>query len=202
MPSRIVLPGIVLAAVVLVAVGAAWALTPPPPGPRGRHAPCYGYGDGPGSADCPCLDATLDPDGEYVPHPGHWRGHHHGHGPLARLDRLPAELALTAEQREGVREIMEGARSEMDALAEELDLRRDALHDAIHSETLDESAIRRSSKDLADVQADMAMARARHLTQIMALLSPGQREYMQRHFEYRQERRDLRSGRGGRRGWR
>jgi Spy/CpxP family protein refolding chaperone len=145
------------------------------------------------------VDAALDPDGE---HPGHRRGPHGGHGPLAALHHLPAELALTAEQREGVREIMEGTRDEMDSLTEERDLRHEALRDAIHSETLDESAIRRSAEDLAEVQADMAVARARTLTRVLVLLSPGQREFLQSHFEQKGFRQDMHRERGGRRGWR
>jgi protein CpxP len=127
-------------------------------------------------------------------------------GPLFPLRGLD----LTEAQRTQVRAVMESHRAEFEAQAQKLGPARRALHEAVTAETLDESAIRQRAADVAALEADGAVLRARVHGEIWAVLTPEQqqkardlkaqadqrrsqaRERMQQRRQQREQRRQLR----------
>ena len=95
------------------------------------------------------------------------------------------QLDLTDAQREAVRGVMEASRSELKAIRERSAPLRAALRDATTAEVVDEALVRHYTAQLADVQADMAIASAKVRAEIFQLLTPEQQAKVQ---ELRAER--------------
>lgn len=85
-------------------------------------------------------------------------------------------LDLAEAQREQVRGIMESHKAEFEAHAQKLGPAHQALADAITAEALDETAIRQRAAELAALEADGAVLRARVHAQVWALLTPEQQQ--------------------------
>lgn len=85
-------------------------------------------------------------------------------------------LNLTETQREQVKAVMDGHKAEFDAQFQKAAAARKALHDAVTAETFDEGGVRQKSADVAIVEADGAVLRAKVHSEVWALLTPEQRQ--------------------------
>jgi protein CpxP len=98
-----------------------------------------------------------------------------------------------------VRQITESHRDEHRAIADRARKAHEALRDVTESPTFDESAVRARAADVATVEADMAVARARLYNEVYQILTPEQqaklktlqaeREQRQNRLQERRERR-------------
>lgn len=117
-------------------------------------------------------------------------------GPMGGL--MLGELDLTEAQREQVRTIMETRRAADEPLMERAQAARQALQTAIQTQPVDEATIRARSADLATIEADLAVSRARLQAEILALLTPEQRTELEQQQAQMRERMETRGGRRGR----
>lgn len=139
--------------------------------------------------------ASVQPEGRRGPH----REHRGLRGPGA----IFRELDLSEEQRQQLRALREQgpARETMERLRE----RREALNEAVESGA-DEGTIRQLAYEMAEVEGDVAVERARFHRQLMEILTPEQREQYetlreerkQRMEERRERFRERRENRGNR----
>jgi protein CpxP len=93
-------------------------------------------------------------------------------GPLAGLPMR--ELNLTEAQREQVRQIVESHQAETRAVGERAMAARQALHAATTAPAFDEALVRAKAAELAAVEADFAVARARMFADVYQVLTPEQ----------------------------
>ena len=94
-------------------------------------------------------------------------------GPLA----LPLrELALTDTQREQVRTAVDAHKGAFDAIRTRMQTARKALNAAVTTDRFDEAAVRQKSIDVAAVEADAAVLRAKVHSEVWALLTPEQQQ--------------------------
>ena len=102
--------------------------------------------------------------------PGRGRG-----GPGGPLAGLPLrELNLTDAQREQVRQIVDSRQQETRAIGERAMAAHEALRAATTSPSFDEGLIRAKAAEVAAVDADMAVARARIFADVFQILTPEQ----------------------------
>ncbi len=99
-------------------------------------------------------------------------------------------LDLTDSQREQVKAAMESHKAEFAALGTKLRAAREALGTAVNAGTFDEGAVRQKAADLAIVEADGAVLRAKAHAEVWALLTPEQ----QAKAKARQAEREARRG--------
>jgi Spy/CpxP family protein refolding chaperone len=85
-------------------------------------------------------------------------------------------LGLSDTQREQVRTAVAAHRGEFDAIAARLRTARTALRDAVTAASFDEGAVRQKAADLAVVEADAAVLRAKVHSEVWALLTPEQQQ--------------------------
>jgi len=128
------------------------------------------------------------------PH-GHGKGLHHGGGPGMGHGRLLQELDLSQEQRDAIGDLLLAHRTAMRGQRDAMRAARGALMDATHAETLDEAAVRAAAAEVAALEADRAVARARVFQQVQAILTPEQRTELQQRIAER--RAEGPRGRGG-----
>ena len=106
------------------------------------------------------------------PH-GHAGGEHRGmRGGFHGL----RQLGLSDEQRQEVRRIMELHKAERQAIGERLREARRAQSEAVMAVPVDESAVRARSAELAKVETDAAVLRARMHAEVYNVLTPEQQE--------------------------
>jgi protein CpxP len=97
-------------------------------------------------------------------------------GPGGVLGPLGLErLGLNDSQREQVRVIMQTHDQELMALNGQSCTAHQALELAVMADTFDEGAIRARSADVASVEADLAVTRARVRSEVFQMLTPEQR---------------------------
>jgi periplasmic protein CpxP/Spy len=110
-----------------------------------------------------------------------------GHdGPIA----LPLrDLALTDTQREQVRTAVAAHKAEFDAVRDRMRTARTALQDAVTADAFDEAGVRQKSVDVAAVEADAAVLRAKVHSEVWALLTPEQQQKARELRAQRAERR-------------
>ncbi len=114
-------------------------------------------------------------------------------GPMAFLEPLrmaAAQLGLTDSQTAQIRSIAQSHADEWKALADREIQARQNLQTAITAAQFDELTIRQRSADLAAVEADAAVARARVRAEVLPILSADQQAKLT----------ELESGRGRGRG--
>jgi Spy/CpxP family protein refolding chaperone len=92
------------------------------------------------------------------------------------LPRLGRDVSLTDAQREQVKAIAQSHRDDWKALTDRARTAHMALNAAITAEPLDEVLIRQKSSEVAAVDADIAVARARARAEVLRVLTPEQRE--------------------------
>lgn len=85
-------------------------------------------------------------------------------------------IELTDAQREQVRTIQESHRSEFDAVRTKMRDAHKAFAEATTAATIDESAIRARSTEVAAAMADEAILRAKVRAEIFAILTPDQQQ--------------------------
>jgi protein CpxP len=134
------------------------------------------------------------------------RGAGVGPGPFGLLGELGRELRaldVSDAQREQIRSAVQARQPEFDAIGERLRAAQQGLDALVTADTVDEAAIRAKSAELAAIQADAAVLRARLHQEVFNLLTAEQqakarelRAQMQDRLRERaQNRRDRRSGR-------
>ena len=84
------------------------------------------------------------------------------------------QLNLTDAQKDQVKGIVDAHRADVQALMERLGTARRNLESAISADVADEGAIRARAGDVASVDADMAVMRARIRGQVFQILTPDQ----------------------------
>ena len=94
-------------------------------------------------------------------------------GPGGILPGLRA-LELTDGQRQQVKATMDAHKATFDAQRDKLVAAHKALHEAVTAGTFDEAAVRQKAADLALLDADAAVLRARVHSEVWALLTPEQ----------------------------
>ena len=105
--------------------------------------------------------------------PGGFRG---AGGPMGMLPRLGRDVSLTDAQREQVKAIAESHREDWKALTDRSRTARMALNAAVTADPVDEVLIRQKSSEVAAVDADIAVARARARAEVVRILTPEQKE--------------------------
>jgi protein CpxP len=111
------------------------------------------------------------------PEPGGPRGRGPG-GPGAGL--ALRGLDLTDAQREQVRQLTQQNREQMRAVMDRMRVAQDARRQAVEANPFNESQVRSAMKDVAEVEADLAVAQARLQADIYALLSADQQQQLQK----------------------
>jgi protein CpxP len=96
-------------------------------------------------------------------------------GPMGGM-MLPGlgQLNLTDAQKEQVRTAVQSHRDAFKAIADRAIAAREALGDAVTADTFDESAIRAKAGEVAAVELDVALLRAKVYAEVFALLTPEQ----------------------------
>lgn len=112
--------------------------------------------------------AQGNPDG-----PGKGPGFRHGFR-AHRLMKAFEQVGVTDQQKEQIKAIMRESRPTMQPLVQQLHTERMALRDAIQTSPVNEGAIRAASARVAQIQADLAVARAHAQDRIRAVLTPDQ----------------------------
>ena len=97
-------------------------------------------------------------------------------GPMGMLPRLGPDIALTDAQRDQVKAIAESHKEDWKALADRARTAHKALNDAVTAEPINEALIRQKSSEVAAVDADMAVARARAHGEVFQILTAEQKE--------------------------
>jgi len=122
------------------------------------------------------------------PEPGGPRGRGPGGpgGPGAGL--ALRGLNLTDAQREQVRQLTQQNREQMRAVMERMRAAQDARRQAVEAIPFNESQVRSAMKDVAEVEADLAVAQARLQADIYALLSADQQQQLQKMRSERETR--------------
>ena len=97
-------------------------------------------------------------------------------GPRGILGPIAIErLGLTEPQQQQVRAVIQSHDSELKTLNDRAFTARQALEAAVMADAVDENAIRFRSAEVASVQADLAVTRARVRAEVFQLLTPEQR---------------------------
>jgi protein CpxP len=114
------------------------------------------------------------------PQSGGPRGRGPGFGPGGPQAGLSLRaLDLTEAQQEQVRQLSQQSREQMRALMDRMRAAQDARRQAVEAIPFNESQVRAAMQDLADVQADLAVAEARLQSDIYALLTAEQQQRLQ-----------------------
>jgi protein CpxP len=113
-------------------------------------------------------------------------------------------LDLTAAQREQVTATMDAHKATFDAQRDKLVAAHKALNDAVTAGTFDEATVRQKAADLAVIDADGAVLRAKVHSEVWALLTPEQqtkaKTLQAQRIERAGERRERFEARRGQRG--
>lgn len=110
-------------------------------------------------------------------------------GPGGPLSLPLGGLGLTDSQREQVRATMDGHKAEFEAIRTRMRTARAALQTAVTAATFDEAAVRQASVDVAAVEADGAVLRAKVHSEVWALLTAEQQQKARELQTQRAERR-------------
>jgi periplasmic protein CpxP/Spy len=98
-------------------------------------------------------------------------------------------LDLTETQREQVKTAIDAHKAEFEAIGTRMRQARTALDEAVTADALNEAAVRQASVDVAAVEADAAVLRAKVHTEVWALLTPAQQQKARELKAQRAERR-------------
>ncbi|HEX7085903.1 MAG TPA: Spy/CpxP family protein refolding chaperone [Vicinamibacterales bacterium] len=105
------------------------------------------------------------------------------------------QLDLSDAQRQQVRSIIEARRADFRSVGERLRAAARAQHEAVTRVPVDENEVRARANELAAVQADMAVLRARVHEQVYQVLTPEQQTKLQSLRAEREKRRAERAER-------
>ena len=118
-------------------------------------------------------------------------GGRHFDGPLGRMCRshvgrmmtLRAELDLTEEQHEALRQLLHDHKEEIEPVAKEMVKSKRALRDAVLSEDADEREIREAAADLSDALGDAAVLASKLADEARGILTQKQVDLLQECME-------------------
>lgn len=96
-------------------------------------------------------------------------------GPMGMLPMLGRQIDLTDAQRDQIKAIADSHKEDWTALATRARTAHEALNAAVMADTVDEALIRQKSSEVAAVDADMAVARARAKTEVFQILTADQK---------------------------
>jgi protein CpxP len=122
-----------------------------------------------------------------------------GAGGVLRSLMLP-RLDLTDAQKERVKGIVDARRDEMKALGDRAITAHAALEAAISGETFDEATVRTRAADVAAVDTDAAVHRARVYNEVYQILTPEQQTKLKQIHAQMRDRQQNRQERRGQRG--
>ena len=123
---------------------------------------------------------------------------HPGFGP-GRLGMMKAplleELQLTGDQKARVETIFAAGRETIQPLYQQLREKQTALREAARTEPFDEALVRSQAQELANLQAQMMVARAQLMNQVLSILTDEQKarlkelrdQRLQRFMEWRKQ---------------
>lgn len=121
-----------------------------------------------------------------------------GHGPMAGLHRVLSQLDLTEAQKTSIKDILHGERSSLEPLRQAAAQTRRELFEAVHATSFDEGAVRAAADRAGKAQSELAVARARMVSKVRAVLTPAQQEMVDGLRDRALERMEQRGKRGGR----
>jgi Spy/CpxP family protein refolding chaperone len=128
-----------------------------------------------------------------------WRGGLMGPGAPALMDLALGRLNLSDAQKDQVKAIMQSHQEELKALGDRAMAAHDALEAAVTADAPDEATIRAKSSEVAAVDADTAVARARIRVEIFQILTAEQQaQAKQMQAEMKQRLEQMRQRRPGR----
>ena len=119
-------------------------------------------------------------------------------GPGGLMPMGFARLDLTDAQKERVKGIMDSHREEMQALGDKAMKAHQALEAAASAAPFDEATVRTKAADVASVDADLAVMRARVFNEVYQLLTPDQQAKLKEFQAERAKREQNRPQRGQR----
>jgi protein CpxP len=100
---------------------------------------------------------------------------------MGMLPMLGRDLQLTDAQKDQLKTIADSHKDDWKALADRGRSARTALNAAVMADTIDEALIRQKSSEVAAVEADMAVARARARAEVFQILTAEQRAKLKEH---------------------
>ena len=109
-------------------------------------------------------------------------------------------IALNDTQREQLRTVMESHKAEFDAAGSKLRDAHRAFAQAVEATSIDESAIRSASANVAAAMADEAILRAKVRAEVEGILTPEQQEQLKQRRTEMEKRRSERQQQPRRRG--
>ena len=96
-------------------------------------------------------------------------------GPMGMLPMLGRDLGLTDAQKDQLKAIADSHKDDWKSLGDRARAAHQALNQAVMADSIDEALIRQKSADVAAVEADMAVARARVRAEAFQILTAEQR---------------------------
>lgn len=118
-------------------------------------------------------------------------------GMMRRMGPAPLQqLQLSDDQRAQIQTIFSGARENIQPLAQQLREKHAALMDMARAQPFDETSVRSQAKEIADIQAQLMVARTQVRNQVLAILTDEQKarlselraERLQQFQEWRKQR--------------
>jgi Spy/CpxP family protein refolding chaperone len=98
--------------------------------------------------------------------------HAHSQGDFSQ--HLAQKLGLSAEQTQQVQGVFANHKAELNTEVDRLKTAKTALFEAVHADTFDESAVRAAAANVAQVEADLAVTRAKMASEVRSVLTPDQ----------------------------
>src|SRR5262245_3493658 len=118
-------------------------------------------------------------------------------GPMGVLGPMMMDrLELTSDQRDRVKQIVDSHRGDQQAIGKRMMAAHDALESAITSGAFDEALIRTRAADVASVEADQTVLRARIYAEVLQILTSDQQAKLKTMQAEMQQRREQRGQRG------
>jgi Spy/CpxP family protein refolding chaperone len=102
-----------------------------------------------------------------------------------QLENLKQALDLTPQQEADFKEIRIASEEKTEVLREKIKANREAIHNALNAEILDEPRLRELTREQAELHADLMVAKHGMRAKINQILSP---EQQKKHEELRQQR--------------
>ena len=103
---------------------------------------------------------------------------------LLRAEHLASELELNETQRSAVEQLTEQAQDQARPYARQMMEQRKAMRALKNAETFDESAVRAQAAKGAAIMTELMVIRARCEVEVQKLLSPQQREKIEKMHDY------------------
>ena len=120
-------------------------------------------------------------------------------GPMGVLGPMMLErLELTSDQKDRVKQIVDSHREDQQAIGTRMMAAHNALESAITSGGFDDALIRTRSADVAAVEADETVLRARIYAEVLQILTSDQQAKLKTMQAEMQQRREQRGRRGQR----